>query len=51
MQDSAFQDPALYKARYYLDKLNLKMTDIELRRAVVTHYLEGLYWVLQYYHR
>ncbi|CAN0119287.1 unnamed protein product, partial [Scytosiphon promiscuus] len=36
--------------RYYKTKLELEPEQEEEKRLVVQHYLEGLYWVLKYYH-
>ncbi|KAG5190912.1 dhm exonuclease [Tribonema minus] len=49
--DAALQSPDTYRERYYESKLGLRADDAAARRALVTHYIEGLYWVLQYYHR
>ena len=32
-------------------KLNLTPADVQAKRELVEHYIEGLYWVLQYYHK
>ncbi|CAM9202280.1 unnamed protein product [Ectocarpus sp. 12 AP-2014] len=48
--DLVLQDPGKYTDRYYKTKLNLDPEQEEEKRAVVKHYLEGLYWVLKYYH-
>lgn len=39
-----------YKDHYYQSKLGLAPEDAEGRRQVAQSYLEGLFWVLQYYH-
>eukprot|EP00904_Undaria_pinnatifida_P010881 jgi/Undpi1/6923/HiC_scaffold_21.g09397.m1 len=48
--DLVFQDPVRYQDRYYETKLGLEREDVEGRKLIVKHYLEGLYWVLKYYH-
>mmetsp|Transcript_22963 Transcript_22963/g.29979 ORF Transcript_22963/g.29979 Transcript_22963/m.29979 type:complete len:659 (-) Transcript_22963:392-2368(-) len=52
-QDPGFanpQDPLAYKDYYYKVKLGFEPEDSKSRQDLVTSYLEGLYWVLQYYH-
>lgn len=39
-----------YKDYYYKIKVGLEPGDQGGRRQLVQHYIEGLYWVLQYYH-
>lgn len=48
--DLSYQNPLTYKNRYYMSKLEMKADDMEARKVVAKHYLEGLYWVLKYYH-
>ncbi|CAM9896371.1 unnamed protein product, partial [Discosporangium mesarthrocarpum] len=48
--DLAFQDPVRYKDHYYKIKLGIDPEDEKARREVAKHYMEGLYWVLKYYH-
>ncbi len=50
-QNPEFQDPSKYKDSYYMDKLGLRPTDVNQKRLLARHYLEGLYWVLKYYHK
>lgn len=52
-QDAGFanpRDPLAYKEYYYKVKLGFAEDDEAARRQLVACYLEGLYWVLQYYH-
>ncbi|CAM9498852.1 unnamed protein product, partial [Phaeothamnion confervicola] len=46
-----FEDPDKYKDHYYKTKLGIEPGDTEAKREVIKSFLEGLYWVLQYYHR
>ncbi|CAM9601459.1 unnamed protein product [Ectocarpus fasciculatus] len=48
--DLVLQDPGKYTDRYYKTKLDLDPEQEEEKRSVAKHYLEGLYWVLKYYH-
>lgn len=48
----AYVDEATYRAHYYAEKLNIDPNvDVQALTALKTHYLEGLHWVLQYYHQ
>jgi len=52
-QDAGFanpSDPLAYRDYYYKVKLGFAEDDAAARRQLVACYLEGLYWVLQYYH-
>mmetsp|Transcript_11779 Transcript_11779/g.21019 ORF Transcript_11779/g.21019 Transcript_11779/m.21019 type:complete len:620 (-) Transcript_11779:115-1974(-) len=52
-QDAGFanpSDPLAYRDYYYKVKLGFAEDDEAARRQLVACYLEGLYWVLQYYH-
>jgi Xrn1 helical domain len=50
-QDQLYQDAEQYKEHYYQSKLGISADDEPAKRDLVKHYLEGLYWVLQYYHK
>jgi 5'-3' exoribonuclease 1 len=50
-QDQLYQDAEQYKEHYYQSKLSISASDEPAKRELVKHYLEGLYWVLQYYHK
>lgn len=39
-----------YKERYYEQKFNIKIEDVEFRRNCAKAYVEGLSWVLAYYY-
>ncbi|KAA8494597.1 5'-3' exoribonuclease 2-like [Porphyridium purpureum] len=43
--------PSQYKQFYYETKLNRSHDDAEFVDELCRHYLEGLHWVLQYYHK
>ncbi|GAB0489187.1 hypothetical protein MMPV_000404 [Pyropia vietnamensis] len=48
----AYVNEATYRSHYYAEKLNIDPNvDIKALTALKTHYLEGLHWVLQYYHQ
>lgn len=48
----AYVEEGKYRAHYYKEKLGMNPeTDVEALTALKTHYLEGLHWVLQYYHQ
>ncbi|GAA5977728.1 hypothetical protein JCM11641_001390 [Rhodosporidiobolus odoratus] len=40
-----------YKERYYRQKFGVELSDVEFRKEVVKHYVEGLCWVLEYYYQ
>ncbi|GAA5906738.1 hypothetical protein JCM6882_003289 [Rhodosporidiobolus microsporus] len=40
-----------YKERYYRQKFGIELSDLEFRKKVVKHYVEGLCWVLEYYYQ
>ncbi|GAA5866607.1 hypothetical protein JCM8547_005474 [Rhodosporidiobolus lusitaniae] len=40
-----------YKERYYRQKFGVELSDVEFRKKVVKHYVEGLCWVLEYYYQ
>ncbi|KAA8898576.1 hypothetical protein TRICI_006532 [Trichomonascus ciferrii] len=40
-----------YRERYYHHKFHVAEDDVEFRRQVVQHYIEGVCWVLLYYYQ
>ncbi|CEL94169.1 unnamed protein product [Vitrella brassicaformis CCMP3155] len=48
--EPAFADAEKYKDHYYWMKLGLQPHDVEDKRRLNQCYLEGLHWVLHYYH-
>ena len=40
-----------YRQRYYKQKFDLDLSDVDERRKIVHKYLEGLCWVLKYYYQ
>ncbi|KAH7916764.1 XRN 5'-3' exonuclease N-terminus-domain-containing protein [Hygrophoropsis aurantiaca] len=40
-----------YKERYYKQKFGIDVTDKEFRKKLITHYVEGIAWVLHYYYQ
>ncbi|OJA12735.1 hypothetical protein AZE42_05793 [Rhizopogon vesiculosus] len=40
-----------YKKRYYQQKFGLSENDVEFRRKLTKHYVEGIAWVLHYYYQ
>jgi len=49
-EDEGFMDPHGYKDYYYQVKPGFSPEDHQSRQDLVNSYIEGLYWVLQYYH-
>lgn len=39
-----------YKSFYYKSKLDIDTNDEQSMRRLVLNFVEGLHWVLQYYH-
>jgi len=40
-----------YRERYYRQKFGVEMTDVNFRKKLTKHYVEGLAWVLHYYYQ
>ncbi|KAK0461903.1 exoribonuclease 2 [Desarmillaria tabescens] len=40
-----------YKERYYRQKFGVELSDVEFRKALVKHYVEGMAWILRYYYQ
>ncbi|CCM03396.1 uncharacterized protein FIBRA_05526 [Fibroporia radiculosa] len=40
-----------YQERYYRQKFGVEYGDVEFRKKVAKHYIEGMAWVLQYYYQ
>lgn len=43
-------DGPTYHAHYYKKKLDIDIADERALRALILNFIEGLHWVLQYYH-
>ncbi|KAF7969495.1 hypothetical protein HWV62_27245 [Athelia sp. TMB] len=40
-----------YRERYYRQKFGVELADVEFRKRVTKHYVEGMAWVLHYYYQ
>ncbi|KAK4535555.1 hypothetical protein CDCA_CDCA05G1580 [Cyanidium caldarium] len=53
-QVAEYRDRYLYRVHYYRTKMGIEVTSADgeerLRKEVIQAYVEGLHWVLQYYH-
>eukprot|EP00190_Bangiopsis_sp_CCMP1999_P001137 CAMPEP_0198735810 /NCGR_PEP_ID=MMETSP1475-20131203/61887_1 /TAXON_ID= ORGANISM="Unidentified sp., Strain CCMP1999" /NCGR_SAMPLE_ID=MMETSP1475 /ASSEMBLY_ACC=CAM_ASM_001111 /LENGTH=649 /DNA_ID=CAMNT_0044499531 /DNA_START=328 /DNA_END=2277 /DNA_ORIENTATION=- len=49
-EEEPLYDGPTYKEHYYKKKLDIDVNDREAMNALVLNYIEGLHWVLQYYH-